>query len=175
MRNGPISISPATIVGSTKLMSAHCFSGATLSPGVAIAPTPNTPTSISTRTMKRIFMGPSSKKTVDGNPSQRADVSTKTQCVCRGRSFAPLGSMPLPPLEHIVYGPIQSRRLGRSLGINLLPAGMKVCNMNCAYCQYGWTRGAIRYRGQGASWPGSDLIEAALALRLQRAAECGEL
>jgi wyosine [tRNA(Phe)-imidazoG37] synthetase (radical SAM superfamily) len=83
--------------------------------------------------------------------------------------------MPLPPLEHIVYGPIPSRRLGRSLGINLLPAGMKVCNMNCAYCQYGWTRGAIRYREQGTDWPGSDLVEATLAFRLQRAAERDEL
>ena len=52
--------------------------------------------------------------------------------------------MSLPPCEHIVYGPVRSRRLGRSLGINLLPDGMKVCNMNCAYCQYGWTRGAAR-------------------------------
>ena len=39
----------------------------------------------------------------------------------------------------IVYGPVQSRRLGRSLGINLAPAGRKTCNYNCAYCQYGWT------------------------------------
>jgi len=43
--------------------------------------------------------------------------------------------MPLPPLEHVVYGPVRSRRLGVSLGVNLLPAGLKVCNMNCAYCQ----------------------------------------
>lgn len=39
----------------------------------------------------------------------------------------------------IVYGPIASRRLGRSLGVNLAPAGRKTCNYNCAYCQYGWT------------------------------------
>ena len=39
----------------------------------------------------------------------------------------------------IVYGPVQSRRLGRSLGINLAPQGRKTCNYNCAYCQYGWT------------------------------------
>ena len=32
-----------------------------------------------------------------------------------------------------------SRRLGRSLGVNLSPAGRKTCNYNCAYCQYGWT------------------------------------
>lgn len=39
----------------------------------------------------------------------------------------------------IVYGPVQSRRLGRSLGINILPPGVKVCTFNCLYCQYGWT------------------------------------
>jgi wyosine [tRNA(Phe)-imidazoG37] synthetase (radical SAM superfamily) len=39
----------------------------------------------------------------------------------------------------IVYGPVRSRRLGTSLGINLAPAGRKTCNYNCAYCQYGWT------------------------------------
>jgi wyosine [tRNA(Phe)-imidazoG37] synthetase (radical SAM superfamily) len=39
----------------------------------------------------------------------------------------------------IVYGPVLSRRLGRSLGVNLAPFGRKTCNFNCAYCQYGWT------------------------------------
>ena len=41
--------------------------------------------------------------------------------------------------KHIVYGPVHSRRLGRSLGINLLPCEVKVCTFNCLYCQYGWT------------------------------------
>lgn len=40
----------------------------------------------------------------------------------------------------IVYGPLHSRRLGRSLGVNLAPGGCKACNFNCSYCQYGWTR-----------------------------------
>jgi wyosine [tRNA(Phe)-imidazoG37] synthetase (radical SAM superfamily) len=40
----------------------------------------------------------------------------------------------------IAYGPVHSRRLGRSLGVNLAPAGCKACNFNCSYCQYGWTR-----------------------------------
>jgi wyosine [tRNA(Phe)-imidazoG37] synthetase (radical SAM superfamily) len=39
----------------------------------------------------------------------------------------------------IVYGPVRSRRLGRSLGINPLPHGKKTCTLNCLYCQYGWT------------------------------------
>jgi wyosine [tRNA(Phe)-imidazoG37] synthetase (radical SAM superfamily) len=37
----------------------------------------------------------------------------------------------------VIYGPINSRRLGRSLGINLLPPGRKVCTFDCIYCQYG--------------------------------------
>ncbi len=39
----------------------------------------------------------------------------------------------------IIYGPVRSRRLGLSLGINLLPTDYKVCSYNCLYCQYGWT------------------------------------
>lgn len=39
----------------------------------------------------------------------------------------------------IIYGPIKSKRLGRSLGINLLPCDNKVCSFNCIYCHYGPT------------------------------------
>jgi wyosine [tRNA(Phe)-imidazoG37] synthetase (radical SAM superfamily) len=83
--------------------------------------------------------------------------------------------MLLPLLERIVYGPVRSRRLGASLGINLLPAGMKICNMDCAYCQYGWTRGAARYRGQGPGWPAPQAVEQAVMERLDRAAATDEL
>jgi len=41
--------------------------------------------------------------------------------------------------DNIVFGPIYSRRLGNSLGINLLPTKRKVCNFNCVYCECGWT------------------------------------
>jgi wyosine [tRNA(Phe)-imidazoG37] synthetase (radical SAM superfamily) len=37
----------------------------------------------------------------------------------------------------VIYGPVNSRRLGSSLGINLLPASRKVCTFDCVYCQYG--------------------------------------
>ena len=40
----------------------------------------------------------------------------------------------------IIYGPIHSRRLGRSLGINLLPTDHKLCSFDCVYCHYGRTR-----------------------------------
>jgi len=39
-----------------------------------------------------------------------------------------------------VFGPIHSRRLGSSLGINLLPTTGKVCNFDCIYCECGWNR-----------------------------------
>jgi wyosine [tRNA(Phe)-imidazoG37] synthetase (radical SAM superfamily) len=45
----------------------------------------------------------------------------------------------LPLKAGIVYGPVASRRLGFSLGINLLPPVRKICTFDCAYCQYGWT------------------------------------
>lgn len=34
---------------------------------------------------------------------------------------------------------MNSRRLGNSLGINLLPTDCKICNFNCIYCECGWT------------------------------------
>ncbi len=38
----------------------------------------------------------------------------------------------------IIYGPIRSRRLGISLGVNLLPLHSKLCNFDCIYCECGW-------------------------------------
>ena len=40
--------------------------------------------------------------------------------------------------EETVFGPIRSRRLGNSLGINLLPTKGKLCNFDCIYCECGW-------------------------------------
>ena len=41
--------------------------------------------------------------------------------------------------DEIIFGPVISRRLGLSLGINLLPLYRKVCNYNCVYCECGLT------------------------------------
>jgi wyosine [tRNA(Phe)-imidazoG37] synthetase (radical SAM superfamily) len=41
------------------------------------------------------------------------------------------------PLASLVFGPVPSRRLGRSLGVNTIPH--KVCSYSCAYCQVGRT------------------------------------
>jgi wyosine [tRNA(Phe)-imidazoG37] synthetase (radical SAM superfamily) len=40
----------------------------------------------------------------------------------------------------IIYGPVRSRRLGWSLGLNISPTSYKLCSFNCIYCQYGWTK-----------------------------------
>ena len=42
--------------------------------------------------------------------------------------------------EETVFGPIFSRRLGTSLGINLLPQKGKICNFDCIYCECGWNK-----------------------------------
>jgi wyosine [tRNA(Phe)-imidazoG37] synthetase (radical SAM superfamily) len=38
-----------------------------------------------------------------------------------------------------IFGPVNSRRLGISLGVNLLPTNFKYCTFNCIYCECGWT------------------------------------
>jgi len=48
-----------------------------------------------------------------------------------------MSGIPLQP--GIIYGPVLSRRLGRSLGINLMPNNCKVCSFDCLYCQYNQT------------------------------------
>jgi wyosine [tRNA(Phe)-imidazoG37] synthetase (radical SAM superfamily) len=65
--------------------------------------------------------------------------------------------------QGIIYGPVPSRRLGRSLGVNLLPAEYKVCSFNCLYCQYGWTRKATFTPGERLKeLPSVDAVAAAL-------------
>lgn len=40
--------------------------------------------------------------------------------------------------DKIIFGPVKSRRLGVSLGVNLLPTDSKVCSFDCIYCECGW-------------------------------------
>lgn len=61
--------------------------------------------------------------------------------------------MTIPLQRGIIYGPVRSRRLGRSLGINLLPTSYKICTFNCLYCQYGWTRIHGRILRDRDAWP----------------------
>ena len=51
----------------------------------------------------------------------------------------------------IIYGPVHSRRLGVSLGVNLLPLQAKVCTFDCIYCECGWNgdnSGSRRFNGR---------------------------
>lgn len=66
--------------------------------------------------------------------------------------------------DEIVFGPVKSRRLGISLGINLLPTTKKVCNYNCAYCECGWTYSS----SQGNSLPAYDEIKSSLNNKLSQ-------
>ena len=45
--------------------------------------------------------------------------------------------------EEVVFGPIHSRRLGSSLGINLLPEKGKICTFDCIYCECGWNKDGL--------------------------------
>jgi wyosine [tRNA(Phe)-imidazoG37] synthetase (radical SAM superfamily) len=58
--------------------------------------------------------------------------------------------------KKIIYGPVNSRRLGRSLGINLFLLDQKFCSFNCVYCQYGWTE----YLAANADHLGPGLLSA---------------
>ena len=60
----------------------------------------------------------------------------------------------------IIYGPVSSRRLGPSLGINLFP-GKKVCSFDCIYCQYGRTR-VLSLRPEGVDLPNVEDVREAL-------------
>jgi wyosine [tRNA(Phe)-imidazoG37] synthetase (radical SAM superfamily) len=74
--------------------------------------------------------------------------------------------------DDIIFGPVSSRRLGSSLGINLLPPGLKVCTYNCIYCECGWTN----HRNlKDSEFPARDLIKNALKERLTGLRESGEI
>jgi wyosine [tRNA(Phe)-imidazoG37] synthetase (radical SAM superfamily) len=75
----------------------------------------------------------------------------------------------LPLQTGIIYGPVSSRRLGRSLGINLSPTGRKICSFNCVYCHYGWTRVLTGdLSGYRDELPGVEEVGAALEQSLSR-------
>lgn len=50
--------------------------------------------------------------------------------------------------EEIIFGPLNSRRLGLSLGINVLPIQSKYCTFDCIYCECGWTHSDQKIRGK---------------------------
>jgi len=71
--------------------------------------------------------------------------------------------------DDIVFGPIFSRRLGSSLGVNLLPSKGKLCNFDCVYCECGWNKDGIAER----IFPRLEDVEAAMEQKMSKAAEEG--
>lgn len=66
----------------------------------------------------------------------------------------------------IVYGPIRSRRLGVSLGVNLMPITAKLCTFDCVYCECGWNQPVSH-----PSLPTREEVRAALESQLSAAIE----
>ncbi|MCZ6701061.1 MAG: radical SAM protein [bacterium] len=75
----------------------------------------------------------------------------------------------------LIYGPVRSRRLGASLGINPLPLDVKLCSFNCPYCQFGWTGFYVGDVGEAPAelFPTVEAVGAALEEALERLASDG--
>ena len=71
----------------------------------------------------------------------------------------------MPFLFHdVIFGPLRSRRLGLSLGINLLPLNNKYCSFNCIYCECGWTPSKAR---EGMELPTREEVASFLEQKLK--------
>jgi wyosine [tRNA(Phe)-imidazoG37] synthetase (radical SAM superfamily) len=68
--------------------------------------------------------------------------------------------------ETIVNGPVRSRRLGVSLGLNLIPARSKLCTLDCPYCECGFNTPKARE----SRWPSPDEVAHSLTRALTRLA-----
>ncbi len=68
-----------------------------------------------------------------------------------------------------IVGPIHSRRLGISLGVNLLPRDGKVCSFDCLYCECGWNADH-----RGGHLPDADEVMHELETKLQTMHAAGE-
>jgi wyosine [tRNA(Phe)-imidazoG37] synthetase (radical SAM superfamily) len=66
--------------------------------------------------------------------------------------------------QDVIFGPVRSRRLGLSLGINLLPEHLKYCSFNCIYCECGWTP---EIKGITGELPSRDEVAQFLERRLR--------
>lgn len=71
--------------------------------------------------------------------------------------------------ETTVFGPIFSRRLGSSLGINLLPENGKICNFDCIYCECGWNKDGLK----DTLLPTAEDVRKALTARLEACRAAG--
>lgn len=71
--------------------------------------------------------------------------------------------------DSIIFGPIKSRRLGVSLGVNLLPVNVKLCSFDCIYCECGLAQKSVV-----GKQPTRDEVRVALEDRLSAMSENGE-
>jgi len=69
-----------------------------------------------------------------------------------------------PLWETLAYGPVRSRRLGVSLGVNLLPQRSKICSFDCPYCSCGFNTP----RAAGSRWPSPDEVVHSLTRAMAR-------
>ena len=68
------------------------------------------------------------------------------------------------PYPSPIFGPIHSRRLGISLGINLLPGDGKACTFDCIYCECGLNKDNIPHE----KFPTRQAVKEALRVQLQK-------
>ncbi len=70
----------------------------------------------------------------------------------------------------VIFGPIQSRRLGLSLGVNLLPLSNKLCSFDCIYCECGWA-----VKGQKPRFNSRQDVKRLLKEKLEEMAKKGKM
>lgn len=72
--------------------------------------------------------------------------------------------------DQIIFGPLKSRRLGVSLGVNLLPVDAKICTFDCIYCECGFNTTM-----KESPLPKREQVYESLELKLQQMVETNEL
>jgi wyosine [tRNA(Phe)-imidazoG37] synthetase (radical SAM superfamily) len=74
--------------------------------------------------------------------------------------------------DQIIFGPVRSRRLGVSLGVNLMPTDSKVCSFNCIYCECGWNP---KKREQKSKLPTREQVKQKMEEKLREMVQNNEL
>jgi len=72
--------------------------------------------------------------------------------------------------DQVIFGPIHSRRLGLSLGVNLLPVDAKICSFNCIYCECGFNTTMHEF-----SFPTRHEVKEILTRKLSLMVSAGEI
>ena len=70
-----------------------------------------------------------------------------------------------------IFGPVRSRRLGISLGINLMPDDGKVCTFDCIYCECGFNADHRPHHPR----PTREMVRTALEERLRQMKNEGQM